>query len=63
MAIALSWFLLIGTPVFAVLFLTCFLVNMGQWGAETAFTRFCQKAQLPAFGLCLICAVLTLRYF
>jgi hypothetical protein len=60
---ALSWGLFVLTPLTVVLFLTCFLVTMCKGSHDTAFTRFCDRAQLPAFGAVFACLFLTLRYF
>jgi hypothetical protein len=62
-ASTLAWTLYVVTPLTAILFLTTFLVNMGDWGADTWFTRFCRRAQVPVFGVMLVCILLTLRYF
>ena len=63
MALALVWILAALTPLAALTFLTAFLVNIAKGRHDTAFTRFCDRAQLPAFAVTLVCMVLTLRYF
>jgi hypothetical protein len=62
-ASALAWALFALTPFSVLLFLTAFLVNMARGSHDTAFTRFCARAQLPAFGLVVACLLLTARYF
>jgi hypothetical protein len=60
---ALAWALFVLTPVAVVLFLTTFVVNLYGEDDYGRFKRFCARAQLQAFGLVLVCLVLTARYF
>jgi hypothetical protein len=60
---ALAWALFVLTPLSVLLFLTAFLVNLYKDGGSSAFGRFCHRAQLPAFGLVVVCLLLTARYF
>ncbi|PWJ12473.1 hypothetical protein [Jannaschia seohaensis] len=62
-ASVLAWALYLITPLAAVLALTVFLVSMGRGSHSGRFVRFCDRAQVPAFGLVIVCVLLTLRYF
>jgi hypothetical protein len=59
----LAWTLYVVTPLSVLLFLVTFLVNLYGDDEFHPFKRFCRRAQLPAFGLVLVCVLLTVRYF
>ena len=63
MAAILAWLLAIGTPLSILVFLTCFLVWMGQGTHDTRLTRLCSRLMVPAGLATMVCLISTLRYF
>ncbi|SPJ22899.1 hypothetical protein [Palleronia abyssalis] len=63
MALGLAWFMVAATPLAMLLFLTSFLVWMGQGTRDTWFTRFCDRAVVPSGIAVLLLVAATLRWF
>lgn len=61
--VAIARGLVILTPLAILLFLTCFLVWIGQGRYDNRFTRFCEQAMVPSGLGAVVMILVSLRYF
>ncbi len=60
---AVALVILFTTPLAIIVFLMSFLVTMGKGRWDTRFTRFCDRAMVPAGLLSVLLILVTLRFF